>query len=119
MPRPQVDKLVLCLNEAIANVIDHGELPDPPPAILLRLDIGAEATFNEASVTISDAGREFDPLSTKDRAHPTTLEEASARGMGIEMIRRCSDVLHYRREGGRNHLTFGTRWPNSTSATPR
>jgi serine/threonine-protein kinase RsbW len=119
VPPMLVNNLVLSLNEAIANVIDHGGLPEPPPPILLRLDISSDANANEASVTISDAGREFDPVSATNRERPTSLEEASARGMGIEMIRRCSDVLHYRREGGRNHLTFGTRWPNSTSATPR
>jgi len=52
----------------------------------------------------------FNPLSVPKRILPKTLDEASAGGLRLVMIRRCSDFLHYRHEDGHNHLTFGTRW---------
>ena len=119
VPPMQIDRLVLCLTEALANVLDHGGTPDPAQPIQLHLELATNPQGHEASVTVSDAGREFNPVAAAKRVRPATLEEASPRGMGIEMIRRCSDLLRYRHEGGRNHLTFGTRWQNSTSATPR
>ena len=52
----------------------------------------------------------FDPLSVPARTLPKTLEDASLGGLGLVMIRRCSDWLDYRNENGRNRLTFGARW---------
>jgi anti-sigma regulatory factor (Ser/Thr protein kinase) len=65
---------------------------------------------NAARVTVSDSGKAFDPSSAPEAKTPTTLEEALPHGMGLGLIRQCSSSLHYRREAGRNQLTFGTRW---------
>ena len=107
VPPKQVDRLVLCLNEVLANVIAHGK---PTQPVTLRLEVGADPHSREASVTVSDAGRAFDPLSVPKRARPASLDEAPTSGMGLDIIRFCSDVLRYRHEDGRNHLTFGARW---------
>ena len=107
VPPTQVSRLVLCLNEVLANVIAHGK---PTQPITLRLEVGADPRRGEASVTVADACRAFDPLSVPKRARPASLDEAPTSGMGLDIIRFCSDVLRYRHEGGRNHLTFGARW---------
>lgn len=107
VPAKQVDRLVLCLTEVLANVIAHGK---PTQPIALQLEVGADPRSGEASVTVADACRAFDPLSVPKRARPVSLDEAPTSGMGLDIIRFCSDMLRYRHEGGRNHLTFGTRW---------
>ena len=107
VPSTHVDRLVLCLNEVLANVIVHGK---PMQPIALRLEVGSDSHSFEASVTVSDSCRAFDPLSVPKRARPASLDEAPTSGMGLDIIRFCSDVLRYRHEGGRNHLTFGARW---------
>jgi anti-sigma regulatory factor (Ser/Thr protein kinase) len=61
-------------------------------------------------VTVTDAGMAFNPLSVPNGILPKTLAEVSSSGLGLVMIRRCSDWLDYRHENGHNHLTFGTRW---------
>lgn len=108
VPSAQVDRLLLCLNEVLANVIAHGGSRTPP--VTLRLEINPDEERWEASVTVSDGCKSFDPLSIPKRVRPASLDEAPTRGMGLEILRGCSDVLQYRHEGGRNHLTFGTRW---------
>lgn len=105
VPLAQTERLLLCLEEALANVLAHGK-PAPAEPIVLRF----ETTLGVASVTVSDAGRAFDPLSVPRRVAPRTLDEASTGGMGLQLIRRCADLLQYRHQDGRNHLTFGTRW---------
>ena len=110
VPQPQAERLVLCLNEVLANVIDHGGTAAQSEPIRLRLEVGIDPEHREASVTVSDAGVAFNPLSAPTRALPRTLEEAMPSGMGLEIIRRCASSLAYRHEGGRNHFTFGTRW---------
>lgn len=110
VPQPLAEQLVLCLNEVLANVIAHGGRTVLAEPIQLRLEVGVDQEHRKASVTVSDAGMAFDPLSVPNRTVPTTLDEASPGGLGLVMIRRFCSVLGYRHEGGRNHFTFGTRW---------
>jgi len=110
VPRELAERLALCLHEVLANVIIHGGSAALAAPIGLRFEVGLEPGCGKASVTVSDAGIAFDPLAVPERTLPKTLAEAPAGGLGLVMIRRCSDWLDYRREGGRNHLTFGARW---------
>ena len=110
IPAEQVARLHLSLNEALANVIRHGGPSALAQPVGLVLEVDRVRDGGNATVTISDAGIAFDPLSVERRPPPRTLEEASPSGMGLEMIRRCSDSLSYRHEGRRNHLTFGISW---------
>ena len=111
VPRDQIDRLTLCLEEALANVIAHGgELARAEP-VRVHLEVEpCEEGGVGARVTVSDAGNAFDPLTAPMAAVPRNLDEALPRGMGLGIIRQCSWSLAYRRHGGFNHLTFGTRW---------
>ena len=116
VPEPAAERLILCLNEALANVIVHGGASAHALPIRLRLDVGADAEGAWASVTIADAGRAFDPTTVSPKARPRSLEDASPGGRGLQIIRRCSDWLRYRHEGGLNHLAFGARWQRQPPA---
>jgi sigma-B regulation protein RsbU (phosphoserine phosphatase) len=110
VPDALTDRLVLCLNEVLANVITHGGPSARSAPIRLLLEVGPEQDCGKASVTVSDAGRPFDPTSAPRKALPKTLDEASPGGRGLVRLR-------YRHEGGRNHLTFGARWAVQQPAT--
>ena len=110
VPQALVDRLVLCLNEVLANVTTHGGRTALSAPIRLMLEVRLDRDCSKASVTVSDAGMAFDPLSVPKKILPKTLDEASSGGLGLVMIRRCADWLRYRREDGHNHLTFGVRW---------
>jgi sigma-B regulation protein RsbU (phosphoserine phosphatase) len=117
VPEALAERLVLCLNEVLANVITHGGPSARAAPIRLLLEVGPEEDCDKASVTVSDAGKAFDPTSAPQKPLPKTLDEASPGGRGLLLIRRCSDWLRYRHEGGRNHLTFGARWAMQPPAT--
>jgi anti-sigma regulatory factor (Ser/Thr protein kinase) len=110
VPQALAERLVLCLNEVLANVIDHGGRTALSASIWLLLEVTRDEHGSKAGVTVSDAGAAFNPLSAPEKVLPKTLAEASPGGLGLVMIRRCSDWLDYRHEEGRNHFTFGTRW---------
>jgi anti-sigma regulatory factor (Ser/Thr protein kinase) len=110
VPPAQVERLALCLHEALANVVSHGGIAASSAPVRLVLEVRHERDCGEASVTVSDAGAAFDPLAAPEKVLPKTLDEASGGGLGLVMIRRCSDRLDYRYGEGCNHLTFGTRW---------
>ncbi len=110
VPQALAERLALCLHEVLANVITHGGSTALSAPIRLLLEIRLEQDCNKASVTVSDAGIVFNPLFVPKTELPKTLGEASAVGLGMVMIRRCSDWLDYRHEDGHNQLTFGARW---------
>jgi anti-sigma regulatory factor (Ser/Thr protein kinase) len=110
VPEQHVERLVLCLNEALENVIVHGGSTALSAPVKLMLEVSVDERCGKAGVTVSDAGVAFDPLSVPSRTLPKTLEDASLGGLGLVMIRRCSDWLDYRNEQGHNRLTFGARW---------
>jgi anti-sigma regulatory factor (Ser/Thr protein kinase) len=110
VPQAPVERLVLCLHEVLANVITHGGRTALAAPIRMLLEVRLDPQCGQASVTVTDAGVAFNPLSVPDRILPKTLAEASASGLGLVMIRRSSDWLDYRHENGHNHLTFGARW---------
>ena len=110
VPEKHVERLVLCLNEALENVIVHGGSSALSAPVKLMLEISVDDGGGKAGVTVTDAGVAFDPLSVSARTLPKTLEDASLGGLGLVMIRRCSDWLDYRNENGHNRLTFGARW---------
>jgi serine/threonine-protein kinase RsbW len=107
VPDRQVERLELALHEVLANVFAHGGSAARTEPI--RIEFGEEA--GEARVTVRDAGIPFDPTGAPAHIPAKTLAEARPGGLGLPLIRRCSDGMSYRREGGRNHFMFGARWP--------
>lgn len=80
VPQALVERLVLCLNEVLANVITHGGGKALVAPIRLLLEVRFDQDCSKASVTVSDAGMAFDPLSVPKRILPKTLAEASPAG---------------------------------------
>ena len=108
VPDRQVGRLELALHEVLANVLDHGG--SAARAEPIRIDIEFREKAGEARVTVTDAGIPFDPTGAPEHVPAKTLAEVSLGGLGLPLIRRCSDWMRYRREDGRNHFMFGVRW---------
>ena len=110
LPEAELLRLDLCLNEALANVISHGNPAALAAPILVRFELRRDGDANVATVTVSDAGPAFDAASAPLKPRPTTLAEAEPGGLGLLMIRSFSDEQHYHYGEGRNHLGFSVRW---------
>jgi anti-sigma regulatory factor (Ser/Thr protein kinase) len=99
--REVATKLALALEEAVANVINHGLPGWPPPhRVLVRLEIGADRVAAE----VIDNGRPFDPTSAPPPDLSLPLEERQPGALGIPLIRGLMDGLDYRRSGDSNIL---------------
>lgn len=117
VPEAQADRLVLCLNEVLANVVTHGGPPARAAPIRVQVQVGDVEDDAKVNVTVVDSGIAFDPTAVPQKPPAKTLGEAVAGGRGLILMRRCSDWLHYRRAGGHNHLTFGAAWSTGAPAT--
>ena len=97
-----LDNIELAVDEACANIIEHGYEADAPDKDLtIRMEIDAEKLV----LTIIDQGKQFDPRSKRQ----TELKELVAMkrdgGLGISLIKQTMDEIDYRTTPeGRNEL---------------
>ncbi len=113
VPADQIYRLDLCLNEALANIITHGRATVATEPVLLALRTQSGKEYVAVALTVSDAGRAYDPLTTSPQPAPLTLAKATPGGLGLTMLRHFSDDLSYSYHTGRNHLTITVRWSRS------
>jgi anti-sigma regulatory factor (Ser/Thr protein kinase) len=90
----------LCLDEAVANILEHGQGSARASAIAADL----ERSESEVVLDIADDGGPFDPSLVAAPQTPQTLEAASLGGRGIHLIRQFSSRMEYVRAGGHNRL---------------
>ena len=94
-------KVMLALEEAVTNVINHAFAGVPPPHLIrVRLDI-SDVLF---AAEVIDNGRVFDPTSAPDPDLTLPLEQRPPGGLGIHLMRNVMDRLQYRHEAGHNTL---------------
>lgn len=100
VPPKVTRRMVLAIDEALANIIEHGQLPADDGAIELVL----EMTESHVVAEITDRGIPFDPCprgSEPDRRH------YPRRGFGLYLIHMIVDSIEYRRTpSGCNVLTL-------------
>jgi anti-sigma regulatory factor (Ser/Thr protein kinase) len=95
--------LQLCLDEVVANIIEHSK----------RRGRGAtEISVNIARgdkgivMSVVDDGDEFDPTQFESPESRPSLDERPVGGVGIRLMRKFATGLRYERIGQRNHLHF-------------
>jgi serine/threonine-protein kinase RsbW len=106
LPQRLVSNLDLCSTEVVTNIMSHG-CADGAHRILLRLGWQGE----DVALEVEDEGQEFDPRQVPEPVPAANIQEAKVGGWGIPIVRRFSDGLSYRHEGGRNCLTLLFRAP--------
>jgi anti-sigma regulatory factor (Ser/Thr protein kinase) len=91
----------LAAEELFANTVRHGDPTARSVEFLLTASAG------EALAVYSDDAGEFDPTAFPEVDTSLPLEQRPIGGLGIHFIRKTMSRFSYRREGGRNVITFG------------
>jgi serine/threonine-protein kinase RsbW len=95
--------LILAVDEASANVVEHAY----PPGKTEYLELAVSIQGTLVSVELRDRGVPFDPRVDGPASVPETF---SRGGYGLELIRRTVDEIHYQRSAeGENVLTLKKR----------
>lgn len=128
IPPRSLHGLEVCLNELLANVIEHGGERGRTLPVRLNLRVRAAAdpippggtgprhpTDGEATLTLRDGGISFDPVAFIPAAPPSRLADARPGGLGLVMVREISDALSYRREADANVVTVRVRWSEAAA----
>ena len=95
--------LRLCLEEAVANLVMHGQPApgDTPDTVALHLS----ADMNRLCATIEDRCVPFDPRQAPVPKRSANEHKAKVGGLGIHLMRQYASVVDYDRVGAANRLT--------------
>ena len=86
-----VNRVELCCEEILANVVEHGVNGDPDNIV----DILVRVTDDRVLVTVRDDGKMFDPI------------KYHSNGLGLPIVKgQCSD-LNYTRAMNQNNVFMG------------
>ena len=100
----ETPRLRVAVEEAVTNVISYAHAT----SIVLTSEV-RDAVLR---LTVTDDGQPFDPTTAPMADSSIPADQREEGGLGILFIRRMSDALEYRREGGRNVLSIHKRITN-------
>jgi anti-sigma regulatory factor (Ser/Thr protein kinase) len=92
----------LALEEAVVNVIQYAY----PNGTEGAVDIDIADDDRQATFTITDSGKPFDPTAKADVDISLSAEERPIGGLGIHLIRQIMDSIQYERKNNKNILTL-------------
>ena len=110
VPEEQLDRLELCLNEVLANLVEHGGEATAQHPIQLQLEAVQPTDGCGAQLVVSDRGEPFDSGQASVKPIPGSLDEASPGGLGLRLVKAFSDAMAYRCLEGRNELRIAMHW---------
>ena len=103
MAREDENKVILAVDEAVTNIIEHGYDEGADGSIELEVEV-AEAQFK---IVIRDTGRVFNPASIPDPNMKNHVHRGHKKGLGIFLMRQIMDEVRYNfKDGLKNELTL-------------
>ncbi len=99
-PRQQ-QHLALSTEEAVMNICSYA-YKIPPGEVAIQVS----STPERCRVIFRDRGIPFDPFSLEEPDLGASMEDREIGGLGILLMRRVMDEVHYTREGDENLLRF-------------
>ena len=97
------NKVILAVDEAVTNVIEHGYDEGADGSI----EIEVEADESQFKVVIRDTGRLFNPESIPDPDMKEHVQKGHKKGLGIFLMRQIMDEVRYKfKDGIKNELTL-------------
>lgn len=100
----RVMHLELAIEEAVANICSYAYAV-PPGEVTIR--VAREPVV--VRIELIDAGIPFDPLGIEEPDIKSEIENRDVGGLGIFLMRRMLDEMHYSRRDGQNVLTLAVR----------
>jgi anti-sigma regulatory factor (Ser/Thr protein kinase) len=106
--RRQTRKIMLAIEEAVANVINYA-YPKGTQG-LIEIDITAmqatTAQTGDITIVISDNGQPFNPLAYHGKDVDQVIDDRQIGGLGIHLYQQIMDSVIYNRKDNKNILTL-------------
>ncbi|MGG5808041.1 ATP-binding protein [Falsiroseomonas sp. CW058] len=83
----------LVIEELLVNLVMHGRYPAGPEPALVELCLADGGV----TLAIEDPAEPFDPREEPSPAAPPSLDDDRLGGLGLPLVRRMAEILHYGR----------------------
>ena len=100
VPDTVINKLLLCVDELITNIIAHAYNDKEEHAVL----IDCRVEDDKIELELRDDGLAFDPTKQTRPNTNLTVEDRDIGGLGIHLVMTLMDKVEYTREGDFNVL---------------
>ncbi len=98
-------KINLGIEEAVVNVMSYAYTAGSSG----NIEVVAKANDSHLYFVISDWGMPFDPTKQEEIDITLPAEERNIGGLGIHLVRKTMDSIHYERKDGKNILTLSKK----------
>jgi anti-sigma regulatory factor (Ser/Thr protein kinase) len=99
-------RMVLCVDEAAANIIEHVTVTSKNEEVKDFL-VEIELSGSYLKVFITDEGKPYDPTNNKDVDLKEHIGSGNRNGLGVFIMRSHLDLFEYKYENYLNVLTLG------------
>lgn len=94
---PRVRRRVgIALDEVLSNLVSYSGAE--------HIEVSAEVIAGQLVIEIADDGPPFDPTEARDADTSSSLAERSEGGLGVHLVMRMMDEVHYQRRDGKGVL---------------
>ena len=97
------DKLAIVVDEIFSNIVSYAYKDKPENIKIVCNCSKKDGVF---SITFVDTGVEYNPLEAPEPDVTLPLEKRQIGGLGIFIVKKFMDSLHYERKGNKNVLTL-------------
>jgi anti-sigma regulatory factor (Ser/Thr protein kinase) len=102
LPPKTLFEINLVLDELFTNIVSYGYPDDNED--MVRISLSRRGGL--LTLQIEDNGVPFNPLDFEAPELPCSLEECRIGGLGIHIIRKLTDEIHYQRKDAKNIVTI-------------
>lgn len=99
----RIREVELATEEGLVNIFEHAYPEGVDGEVEVRCEINEKSAL---IIEITDNGRPFDLQSAPDPDLSLDVSERKIGGLGILLIKKMADEVHYRRKGESNILTL-------------
>jgi serine/threonine-protein kinase RsbW len=97
--------LQLAADEAASNIIEHAYEGESDASLFMTCDMKGD----QIVITMRDTGKPFNPASVKEPNLKADLSERQIGGLGVYLMRKLMDTVHYESSRSGNLLTMTKR----------
>lgn len=91
------------IDEIYSNIVNYSKLTEDDK-VSVKIEI--DGIPKKITIQFVDAGIPYDPLTTKDPNVDAKVEERDVGGLGIFMVKKIMDDVHYEYKDNKNVLTL-------------
>ena len=102
LPKKPAYAVDLSIEELLVNIISYAFEDEKTHFIHIQVSLSGEAL----AVRIDDDGKPFNPLEAAEPDVSSPLEKRQVGGLGLHLVKKLMDSIHYQYEAGRNCLTI-------------